>query len=67
MQFALKLEIYEYLLKNKDKLLKRKSSEGVQWFEYGRVQAINSIFVEKLIMSVVITNNVNVILFNKLS
>ena len=53
-------ECYAYLLKNKDKLLKRKSSEGVQWFEYGRVQAINSIFVEKLIMSVVITNNVNV-------
>lgn len=36
------------------------SSEGVQWFEYGRVQAINSVFVDKLIISVVITNNVQV-------
>ncbi len=53
-------ECYAHLKRNKDKLLKRKSSEGVQWFEYGRVQAINSIFVNKLIMSVVITNNVKV-------
>ncbi|MBS6560885.1 MAG: hypothetical protein KH355_11505 [Clostridiales bacterium] len=53
-------ECYAYLESNKEKLLKRKSSEGVQWFEYGRVQAINNIFVKKLIMSVVITNNVKV-------
>lgn len=51
---------YNYLENNKEKLLQRKSSEGVQWFEYGRVQAINNIFVDKLIMSVVITNNVKV-------
>lgn len=53
-------ECYSYLKRHKDKLLKRKSSEGVQWFEYGRVQAINNIFVDKLISSVVITNNVQV-------
>lgn len=53
-------ECYLYLKSHKDKLLKRKSSEGVQWFEYGRVQAINNIFVDKLIISAVITNNVQV-------
>lgn len=53
-------ECYNYLESSKPKLLKRKSSKGVQWFEYGRVQAINNIFVDKLIMSAVITNNVEV-------
>ena len=53
-------ECYAYLKTHKENLLKRKSSEGVQWFEFGRVQAINRIFVDKLIMSVVITNKVNI-------
>lgn len=53
-------ECYLYLKRHKERLLKRKSSEGVQWFEYGRVQAINNIFVEKLIISVIVTNGVQV-------
>lgn len=53
-------ECYAYLERKKEKLLERKSSEGVKWFEYGRVQGINSIFVDKLILSNVITNNVKV-------
>lgn len=53
-------ECYAYLEKKKKYLLNRKSSEGVKWYEYGRVQAINNIFEDKLIMSVVITNSVNV-------
>ena len=53
-------ECYSYLTRHKDRLMERKSSKGVQWFEYGRVQAINSIFTNKLIMPVVITNNVYV-------
>lgn len=51
---------YNYLKKYQKNLLDRKFSKGVQWFEYGRVQAINNIFVDKLIMSVVITKKVNV-------
>ena len=51
---------YSYLKVHKEKLLSRKSSQGIQWFEYGRSQAINNIFVDKLIMSVVITNSVNI-------
>lgn len=53
-------ECYSYLKSHKERLLKRKSSEGVQWFEYGRIQAISNVFVDKLIISVVITNNVQV-------
>ena len=53
-------ECYAFLQDKKENLLERKSSEGVNWFEYGRVQAINNVFVDKLVMSVVITNNVNV-------
>lgn len=51
---------YAYLKGKKDRLEMRKSSDGVQWYEYGRIQAINNIFVEKLIMSVVVTNSVKV-------
>lgn len=53
-------ECYSYLKSHKERLLKRKSSEGVRWFEYGRIQAISNVFVDKLIISVVITNNVQV-------
>lgn len=53
-------ECYTHLKSKKKQLLKRKSSKGVKWYEYGRVQAINNIFENKLIMSVVITNSVNV-------
>ena len=53
-------ECYSYLKRHKVNLLNRKSSGGVQWFEYGRVQAISNIFVDKLIMPVVITNQVNI-------
>lgn len=53
-------ECYAYLSGYKDMLLKRRASEGVKWYEYGRVQAINNVFADKLVMSVIITNNVNV-------
>lgn len=53
-------ECYSYLTSFKTELLKRNFSKGVKWFEYGRVQAINNIFVDKLVMAGVVTNNVNV-------
>ena len=38
----------------------RKSSEGVQWYEYGRTQALSEIHGEKLILSMVFTTRVTV-------
>lgn len=51
-------ECYSHLIKYKEKLLNRKSSENIKWFEYGRSQAINDIIGSKLIMSMVVTNKV---------
>ena len=53
-------ECYKVLQFSKEKLLKRKASEGVSWFEYGRSQAIKNIFKDKLVLSMVVTNKVNV-------
>ena len=52
--------IYCYLHKDKDYLLRRKRDKGSQWFEYGRSQAIKGIFTVKLLISTVVTNNVKV-------
>ena len=51
---------YNYLSSQKMELLKRKSDESAQWFEYGRSQAIMHMNQPKLIISSVITNKVNV-------
>lgn len=50
--------VYKYLKKYKDRLLKRASDKGAKWYEYGRSQAINHMFVPKIIMSSVLTNTV---------
>ncbi|WP_423214619.1 Eco57I restriction-modification methylase domain-containing protein [Streptococcus equinus] len=50
---------YTYLKKFYSLLEKRKSSESVKWFEYGRTQALNQIFGKKLIMSQIVTQKVN--------
>lgn len=51
---------YEYLWGNKQKLLKRKSDMSSQWFEYGRSQALQYMNQPKLLLSSVITHQVNV-------
>lgn len=51
---------YVYLMRYKAKLLKRRLSKNVKWFEYGRSQAINDVVGPKLILSMVITNKVSV-------
>ena len=51
-------ETLNYLQRFKESLKKRKSSEGVLWYEYGRTQALNDIYGEKLIISMVITTKV---------
>lgn len=50
----------KYLKTYKDELMNRKSDKSALWFEYGRSQAINRVFGEKLIIPMVITNNVSI-------
>ena len=52
--------IMGYLQKFIKNLKHRKSSEGVQWYEYGRTQALSEIDGEKLILSMVFTTRVTV-------
>lgn len=51
---------YIYLQSYVKKLNARKKDKNSEWFEYGRSQAINSVFGNKLIMPMVITKSVNV-------
>lgn len=51
---------YKYLEKFKDKLNLRNSDTNSKWFEYGRSQALDNLNQEKLLMSFIITNKVNV-------
>ncbi|MFQ8630728.1 MAG: Eco57I restriction-modification methylase domain-containing protein [Intestinibacter bartlettii] len=48
-----------YLSEFKEKLEKRKSSEGIKWFEYGRTQALKNMCKKKILISTVITKKVN--------
>ena len=48
----------QYLKSYKEKLNKRKINDGVQWFEYGRTQALEEVYGNKLIMPMVITTKV---------
>lgn len=50
----------KYLKSYENELKKRKSDKKSLWFEYGRSQAINRVFGEKLVIPMVITNNVSV-------
>ncbi len=49
-----------YLSQYKDALLKRNSSKGVMWYEYGRTQALRDVFGTKLLMSMIITTKVKI-------
>lgn len=49
-----------YLQSKRLSLLKRKTSKGSAWFEYGRSQALGSIIGEKLVASMVATNRFQV-------
>lgn len=50
---------YAYLLKNKKELEKRDADKSAQWFEYGRSQALQNMNKKKLLISTVVTNEVN--------
>lgn len=47
--------ISKYLKSFSEKLKERKVDRSCRWFEYGRSQAINSIYCDKLIMPMVVT------------
>lgn len=49
---------FGYIHSFSDRLSKRKITPGVQWFEYGRTQALNEVFGEKLVIPMVITSKV---------
>lgn len=49
-----------YLNEYRTKLNARKSDSSAKWFEYGRSQALNDLNCEKLLISTVITENVEV-------
>lgn len=51
-------EAYKYIKLFSEGLSKRKNSNGVMWFEYGRTQAIKDVYGEKLIIPMVITTKV---------
>lgn len=50
----------EYLKKYIEKLGKRKSDKSVQWYEYGRTQALSHLNQEKLLTSTIVTKKVKV-------
>jgi adenine-specific DNA-methyltransferase len=53
-------EAFKYLNTLKDKLIKRKSDKNVQWYEYGRTQALAHLNQDKLLTSTIVTKQVKV-------
>lgn len=54
--------VYKFLLSRKASLQKRDKSQENSWFEYGRTQALNKLLGKKLVLSMLVTNKVNVYL-----
>lgn len=53
-------EAAAYLNEFRDELGKRQSNNGAKWYEYGRSQALNDLNNTKLLLSTVVTNDVDV-------
>ena len=51
---------YLYLLENRKELEERDADKSAQWFEYGRSQALQNMNKKKLLISTVVTDEVNV-------
>lgn len=56
---------YRYLFSKKARLLKRDSDNSVNWFEFGRTQALTTINCEKCLISTVVSSEVKVYKLNK--
>lgn len=52
--------VYEHLRSFKEVLEKRDSDKNAKWFEYGRSQALSHVKKEKLLLSTIITDSVEV-------
>ena len=55
----------QYLSLFRDKLNKRNSHDNVKWFEYGRSQALKKLNEPKLLVSILITKEVNTHILDK--
>lgn len=53
---------YTFIKSFSERLEKRKVNSGVQWFEYGRTQALKNVQGEKLVIPMVITSKVTAFL-----
>lgn len=51
---------YAYLCENKEELKQRDADKSAQWFEFGRSQALQNMNKKKLLVSTVVTDEVNV-------
>ena len=51
---------FTYLNDNKSKLINRKSDKSAKWFEYGRSQALQNIYNEKLLISTIVSEKIRV-------
>ncbi len=51
---------YEYLLLNKDELLKRDIEKNRQWFEFGRSQGLKNCMKEKLVLSTLMKEKLSI-------
>lgn len=51
---------YQYLLSHKEELINRSLSKNVNWYEFGRRQALDIVAQPKLIMSNVVTKRIHV-------
>ena len=56
---------FKYLNDNKSKLINRKSDKCAKWFEYGRSQALQNIYNEKLLISTIVTKKIRVYKLSK--
>lgn len=50
---------YKYLLDNKAELMKRDLDKGVNWYEFGRSQGVQSVHNEKFVCGTLIKDSVN--------
>ncbi len=50
---------YEYLLKNKEELLKRDIDKGASWYEFGRSQGVQTSHNEKIILSTLVNHKIH--------
>ncbi|MCM1500981.1 MAG: N-6 DNA methylase [Clostridium sp.] len=55
----------EHLYQYHNQLKRRKADEKAKWFEYGRTQALEEVFGEKLVLPMVITNSTKAYIASK--